>query len=885
MRAYFKKLFIVIFCNLLTISAYSQGTWQVSRLSQQDWVDSVFKSMDLDRKLGQLFMVAAYSNKDSAHIREIQKLIVEHHLGGVIFMQGGPMRQARLNNYYQSISKVPLLVSIDGEWGLAMRLDSTIAFPKQMTMGALRDNKYIYEMGVEVGRQCKRLGIHVNFAPSVDINSNPANPVIGFRSFGEEKKNVSNKASSYMRGMQSQHMLGCAKHFPGHGDTGTDSHHSLPVVNHSRRRMDTMELYPFKKLIKDSVAGVMVAHMKVPAYDTVRNRATTLAPEVVTGLLKNELGFTGLVFTDALNMRGVTQYYKPGEVDLLALQAGNDVLLFSEDVPTATLEIKKAFAEGRLDSNNVFASVKKILAWKYWAGLNQYKPVELINLTEDLNNAKAKTIRQTLYEQSLTLVRNKQKVLPILALDSIQYGSVALNMPKDNAFQSTLTRYACFDNYALNFNNSTASYDSAIAKLSACKLVVIALGGYSAKPVNNYGMSDNAFRLISALHQRTKIVLVLFGTPYAIKYFEDIQTIIAAYEDNYTTNRAAAIALFGGAKFEGKLPVSVSKRICEGTGENTVYLKRLKYTDLPEMEGMSAKILSKIDTIAMRAIFSKAMPGCQIMVVRNGNVIYDKNFGYLAYDKFEKVSTETIYDVASVTKVSSTLQAVMRLYDEGRLDITQTASFYLPELKGTNKENMIIQEILIHQAGLPAFLEYWKHTLDSTRKPSAVYYSHMKDSLFRNQVSKDLYAKDDLRDSLWKWTIACAMPHHKEDCPPYRYSDVGFIIMNHIVERITGMPQDVFMQSYLNGLGMYNSGFNPLRRFPEARIAPTEVDNYFRHATIRGTVHDQGASMFGGVSGHAGLFSTANDLAKLYQMNLQDGEYCGKKILYRRCCS
>ncbi len=867
----FSLVFVTIVTNLFAQSRSSQ-------LDREAWVDSVFNTMGRDQKLGQLFMVAAYSNKDSNHANFIEKLIRDNAIGGLIFMQGGPLRQARLNNRFQAAAKVPLMISIDGEWGLNMRLDSTIAFPKQMTLGAIQDEQRIYKMGAEIGRQCKRIGIHVNFAPVIDINSNANNPVIGYRSFGEEKKKVTAYGTAYMRGLQDNRVLACAKHFPGHGDTDTDSHMALPAVNHSRKRLDSVELYPFKKLIKDSVASVLVAHMFIPSLDTIK-RASTLSRAIVTDLLKVKLGFKGLIFTDALNMKGVSKFFKPGEVDLLALKAGNDVLLFSEDVPTAIFAIKRALADGSLDSNQVYGSVKKILSAKYWAGLSNYKPVELANLYEDLNNGMAKALRQELYEKAITLVKNSDKILPIRELNKEGYASLCINIVNDNVFQPTLSKYACFDHYLTTYNAKSIDYDTLINKLSRKSTVIVSLNGLAAKPVNNnnYGISDNVFRLISALQQRTNVIVVVFGTAYSLKHFDLVKTLICAYEDNYTVHKAVAAAIFGAAKFEGKLPVSVSPKLCEGTGELTVSLKRLRYTSVPEMEKMDSRILNKIDTVALKSIFNKATPGCQILVVRNGNVIFERNYGNLKYDKTEPVTSETIYDVASVTKVAATLQGLMKLYDEGLFHTDSLAITYLPELKKSNKKSLLIQEILLHQAGLPAFVEYWKRTLDSSGHPSEKFYCNESDNNFNYEVAPGLYAGKFLRDSLWKWTIQSNMPAFKEPCPPYRYSDVGFIMMNKTIERISGLPENEFMAPMYESLGMYNTGFNPLNRFPINRIAPTEVDNYFRHREIRGTVHDQGAAMFGGVAGHAGLFSTANDLAILFQMNLQDGEYGGQQ--------
>ena len=349
-------------------------------LAQKKWVDTLLNSMTIDEKIGQLFMIQAYSNKDDTHTNSIENLIEKHHIGGLIFMQGTPKMQAKLNNKYQSISKIPLLIGFDGEWGLDMRLKNTYRFPWNMTLGAIRNNKLIEDFGEQVGKHCKRLGIHINFAPVVDINTNPENPIIGNRSFGEGRENVTQKALSFIKGIQSQHVLANAKHFPGHGDTAADSHITLPVLDFDVERLDSIELYPYKKIFKNKLASVMVAHLSVKALEPNKELPTSLSYKVVTSLLKEELKFKGLILTDALNMKGAANFAKPGDIDLAALLAGNDMLLIPEDVPAAIVKIKNALSERIISEERIDFSVRKILKAKYWAGLNEFKLVEVDKL-------------------------------------------------------------------------------------------------------------------------------------------------------------------------------------------------------------------------------------------------------------------------------------------------------------------------------------------------------------------------------------------------------------------------------------------------------------------------------------------------------------------------
>jgi beta-N-acetylhexosaminidase len=433
-------LLLVLIHFGITNSGFSQHSPPFSGYPQQ-WVDSLMSSMTLKEKVGQLFMVAAYSNRDSVHVNEIKKLVNDHNIGGLIFFQGGPVRQAKLTNEYQELARIPLLIAMDAEWGVGMRLDSTIRYPYQMALGAIRENKMIYDMGADIAAQFKRLGMHVNFAPVVDVNNNARNPVINFRSFGEDRENVTTKGLAYMNGMQDSGILACAKHFPGHGDTDVDSHQDLPVINHSVERLNEIELYPFRKLIREGLGSIMVAHLNIPALDPAPRQASTLSHPIVTGLLKDSLGFGGIVFTDALNMEGVAKYFKPGEVDLNAFLAGNDVLLYSLDVTRGIDLILNAVKQGRIDVATIDSSVRKILQLKLWAGLNRQKPVDLKNLTEDLNKPQYQVLQRKLVAGSFTLLKNENNRIPLERLDTLRIASVTLGENLRSIFHERLDDY------------------------------------------------------------------------------------------------------------------------------------------------------------------------------------------------------------------------------------------------------------------------------------------------------------------------------------------------------------------------------------------------------------------------------------------------------------
>ena len=884
-----KPTIIFLLAILLLFLSWNNPKNKKSSLTQDQWVDSVMQSLTMEQRIGQLFMVAAYSNKSEKHTKEIDKLITDHHIGGLIFFQGGPVRQGILTNRYQAESKVPLMIGMDAEWGLSMRLDSTLYFPKQMTLGAIQDDKYIYKMGAEVARECRRLGVHINFAPVVDININPNNPVIGVRSFGESKINVANKGIAYMKGLQEHRVMATGKHFPGHGDTESDSHLSLPVITHDKKRLNEVELYPFRKLIEDSIMSIMVAHIHVPAYDNRENMATTLSKNVVTDLLKTELGFQGLIFTDALNMKGVSSFHKPGEVDLKALMAGNDVLLYAEDVPTAIDKILKAIRKNDLTEDEVNDHVRKILKAKFWLGLNENKPVEIVNLYEDLNSSKGKAVQMEVYAKSLTLVSNKNNYLPIKILDTTSFASIAIGLDSGNLFQKMLDNYATIDHFTINKNSEEIKFNELLEKLKKYEVVIIGLHNTNIFNSKNFGISENSKKFIAKLQLQNKTVLSVFGNPYSLKYFSDAPNLICAYEDNEVTNTLVPQLIFGGITVNGKLPVTANTKLPAGKGLATnLSVNRLGYA-FPENVKMDSRTLSYIDSICFKTIREGAAPGCQILVAKDGAIIFDKSYGYLSYDQSQKVNSQTLYDIASITKVAGTMQAFMFLQERGLIDLDKKASYYLPEFNGTNKEDLELRDILTHQAGLIPFIPHWKRTVD-TSTFDTLYYSKIRSKQFPNEVIPGLYSMATMEDSIWKWTIQSNLlvvpdgdkkskkKKRSEEKHDYVYSDLGFYIAKRIVERITNQAIDEFVtDNYFTPLGLRNIMYKPLEKISINRIAPTEDDKYFRKALVRGNVHDQGAAMMGGVGGHAGIFSNAHDLAVLMQMNLQKGYYGGTR--------
>ncbi len=840
------------------------------------WADSVIKTLTPEERIGQLFMVAAYSNKDKTHIKEIKKLVKEYKIGGLIFFQGGPLRQANLTNEYQAISKVPLFVAMDAEWGLAMRLDSTVRFPRQMTLGAIQNDSLIYTMGVEIARQFKRIGMQINFAPDVDINNNPLNPVIGTRSFGENKYNVTSKALMYMQGMQNNGVLANAKHFPGHGDTDSDSHKTLPTIKSSRARLDTLELYPFKQLMSKGLGSMMVAHLSIPALDTTPNQPSTLTKRIVTGLLKDTLGFKGLVFTDAMNMQGVTKFYKPGEADLKAILAGNDVLLFPEDVPTAIKKIKEAVDSGLVTQEEIDKRCLKILKAKQWAGLNHYTKIKTKNLYKDLNTINAEVINRKLTEASLTLLQNKNNIIPIKNLDTLRIASLSLGNKEVNAFQQMLSNYANVAHFGIDKEAKKPAFDTILSQLKNYNLVIIHLNNTNNKPDKDFGLEPKVMDLLKAVMRQSKVIVNVSANPYILAKMDSIQfadAVVMSYEDTDLSGSYAAQLIFGGVAASGKLPVTASSYFKLGTGITTKAV-RFKYT-IPEELGIDSKALSKIDTIALKGIKDKVYPGCQVFIAKDGKVIYQKSFGYHTYSKKEKVKNDDIYDLASVTKIGASTPSIMKLYDAKKVKVNEKLVTYLPMLKGSNKENIIIREMMAHQAGLKDWIPFWGKTMNNGAYNPAIYNNSQND-IYTKRVAEHLYINKNYEDTIYKQIIESPVKEKGK----LLYSDLGYYFLKKIIEQQTSMTEDEYTyKTFYAPLGLTTMGYKPRERFDTNRIIPTELDKKFRKQLVHGDVHDQGAAMLGGVGGHAGLFSDANDLGVMMQMYLNHGTYGGTRYI------
>jgi len=872
-----KRILFIAMLGFLLSTVQTQAQYS-SAFNASHWVDSVFNTLTPQERIGQLMIIRAHSNLGQQHIDQVVDEIRKYNVGGLCFFQGGPVRQANLTNYYQSIAKTPLMISIDGEWGLGMRLDSMINFPRQLLIGAVPDAQLAYQTGRAIALQCKRMGIQVDFAPDVDINNNPANPVINDRSFGEDKYRVAVMGVQFMKGMQDAGVMACAKHFPGHGDVAVDSHFDLPVINKTRGQLDSLELYPFRQMIKEGVGMIMVAHLAIPAIDTTTNQPTSLSYKNVTGLLKNELGYKGLVVTDGLEMKGVTKYYPGGLAGSQSILAGNDMLCVPEDVPGVIASVLQYIQEGKLSQNDMDGRVKKVLLAKYNLGLQQPPFIDTTNLAADLNQH-TEQLNRLLAANALTVLRkNNSGLLPMAKTKKIAYLAVGLDTL--TTFGKRLQQDFAADPYFFNYKNDLRAVTMLLATLKdKYDAVVIGLHNYSRRPANNFNLSTSAITLVNQVQQQMPTVTFAFGNPYAIKNIQQATNLVAGYEDIASVHEAAANLLLGQLVAKGKLTVTVSDSLLFGDGSH--YNNYFAAASLASV-GLKETLVAKIDSIATDAIQQHATPGCVVLVAKDGKIAFEKSYGYTNYDSLEATNREMIYDLASVTKVSATTVSVMKLYEEGKLNLDQTIGHYLPWVKGTNKAGITLRNLLLHQAGLIAYIPFYREAADKSKVMKPGYFMPSPSATYNIPVANNLYMRNDFADSMYQKILDSKMgPANK-----YVYSDNDFIFLGKVVEAISGLPLEQYVhETFYLPLGMMTTTFRPTERFALNTIAPTENDTNFRQQLLRGTVHDPGAAMFGGVAGHAGLFSNAYDLAQLYQLLLNGGELNGVRLLQKKTIS
>jgi beta-N-acetylhexosaminidase len=876
---YVKSIIFTIFIIVLSVRGNSQKSDpSFLQYLYHPWVDSVMKTLSAERQIAQCIWVAGWSDRDTLHRDEITGLIDKFGIGGIVFFQGTPEKQAELINYYQEKSNIPLLISMDAEWGAGMRLEKIVKFPYQMTLGAISNDSLIFRFGKGVADQLKRAGVHINLAPVADININPANPVINYRSFGENRENVTTKSVMYMKGLQSNGIIATAKHFPGHGDTDIDSHSDLPVIKHSSQRLDSIELYPFKKLIYEGVSGIMTAHLNLPSLDTSSHLPSTLSKVIIRKLLIDSLGFKGLIITDAMNMKGVTRYFRTGEAEAKALEAGNDVVEFVTDPEAAIRETKKLLDFKRITLEDISMKCRKILAMKYSSGLSAPQKIDKEMITSDLNNNGTKALIHDLYANSITLLNNEQNIIPVKDLKNTRIATLAINRSSVTQYQERIASYKAADHYFISPGNPEESVDSLLKKLADYDLVIAGIYGLDQRPQKQFGITNELTELITRLVTGNKTIVTWFGNPYGVDRISSLLTaagLLVAYQENDFTEDLTAQIIFGGIGAKGTLPVTINGRWQSGFGLVTPGDLRIQF-GFPENAGMSSKLLEYgIDSIVANALEKRAFPGCQVIAARKGVVVFNKTYGYTTYDSLKPVDGSDLFDLASVTKVAATAPALMMLDGSGKFSTDKTLGTFVPYFRRSDKGKMLMIDILTHQAGLKAWIAYWEKTVKKSGNFKRGIYSTTPSEKYSLKVADSLYITSKYKNRIYN-----EIKHSPVTEKKYLYSDLGFIIAPDIIENLSGKKFEEYITTNLyQKIGAEDICFNPLSRYTADRIVPTEYDSLFRKQLLLGTVHDEGAAMFGGISGHAGLFATGNDLIKLLEMYRRMGSYGGEQII------
>lgn len=851
----------VLWCGLLIIFG---SLTAVGQANKEKWVDSVFHTLSLNEKIGQMFMTRISSHVEPDILKTIEKKIESHHIGGVIFTTGSAGRQARITNRIQSNVSIPLLISQDASAGLGHLLDSALTFPIPLAQGAISNDSMVYWMSREVGRQMRVLGIHMSLSPNAStIGAETTNRDLFY---GDDPMAVGRKSMLHMTGLHDEGVLSCAKFFPLK---------SIAVIDQKGKSQiklyhDSLLSYPYRALFKNGLNAVIPDATDLPEYfeakkSDLRKKVSenTFAQFEAGNFLHQPMNYDGVVIIDIQTLQSVTDKFEPGDGELFAFQAGADLMITDNDLDAAFRKIKKLIRTEKQYGTRLDQRVKKILGLKYDAGLSEVQPVNIDLLETNLHTTKNRLLRIQSYKNSITVVNDDRNMLPILSLEDKNFTClIAGDTSRGKIFYKTVKKY-------VRAIPLIVTGDLQEVDLSAQDVIIAALF-----PSTTPKVLQNVLYVLETLQAHQQIIIADFGCkifkPHAARY----PTIITGYTDDEDIVHLVPQAIFGGLPVEGVLPVKYGD-ILSGTAFKNGGLKRLSYS-FPEDGGIDGNTLKKIDRIAREAIADGATPGCHVLVAKKGKVIYDKSFGHLTYDKQIPVTDETIYDLASLTKVSATLQAVMFMQERNLIDINKKISVYLPELKGSNKKDITIVDMLTHQAGLAPFVPLWPLTVEGPAF-MPIYYSSRQSVRYPLQISPSLFGSNVLKDSVWSWIRYSKMLEKPMRTPySYRYSDLGFMMFKQLSERILNQPlEDFLFQNFYEPLGAYSLGYNPLKNFPQQSIAPTELDTLFRRALVLGTVHDERAAMLGGVSGHAGLFGTANDLSKLGQMLLQEGAYGG----------
>jgi beta-N-acetylhexosaminidase len=859
-------------------SSRDNDSWSepaVLEMMAEIYADSVLATLTLDEKIAQLIMLDVYPKKDENYYRTIDRWVKEKKVGGIIFFRGEPAEIAKLSKRFSAIASVPLWIGMDAEWGISMRVDSIRRLPYAMTLGAITDNYIVREYGFLVAQQCRRLGVNMNMGPVADVNNNPRNPVINYRSFGENPRNVSLKAIAYYLGMNDAGVISVAKHFPGHGNTDTDSHIELPVVYDTKQLIDSVHLLPFKELIRYGIPAIMCAHLYVPAFDSRENMASSLSSVMLNGLLIDQLNFTGIVMTDALGMQGVSKYNKPGQTEVRALLAGNDILLMPENPQIAIDSIKRAIQDGRMKEEIINEKCRKLLKFKYIYLNNPSQIDKFDGIPAELNNQDVSDFIFRVYSNAMTLVYNNDSVLPFNELSDSTVAVVTIGKQTETDFIRTLKQYYPVRQIIVSGAPGEMEIHRTISSIQEFKKVIICVYGMNNSAAKRYGINESCSRLIQRISEVKKSITILFGNPYGLNFLVNPKTsssLIVAYEENEEAERAVALGIAGLLPFKGRLPVTAGG-FSHGTGIVQHSESVLQIVDPADLN-LNLDALLAIDTIAQMAIDAGTTPGCQIVLAQWGKVFYYKSFGFHTYEKKVPVRNSDLYDLASLTKILATTVAIMKLFEEEKLLLSDQIEKHLPWTQHSPVGKLNISEIMAHQSGLVSWIPFYKKTIENDSLRS-LYFSKTKTDEFNISVADNMWMLQSYRDTIFNRILDTKLLRKR-----YRYSDLGFILLKELVEEITGESFEQYLdRCFYKPMQLGTMTFNPLKKFPKERIIPTEDDTTFRKQLIHGYVHDQAASMLGGISGHAGLFGNAMDVAAMMQMFMDHGRYAGKIYL------
>ena len=905
----FKRILLAVAAVALSLSAMARGNAKlpnlfnnVNQVAMEQWVDSVFASLSPEARIGQLIVAAVTPRSNDATRDLVKRLVAQNLVGGLIYENSTIAEQAEVTNLAQSLASVPLMITIDGEWGLGMRLKEVPNFQRNLILGALNDDMLLYEYGREVARQCRRMGIQVNFAPVLDVNDNPLNPVIGDRSFGESPELVARHAIAFARGLEDGGVMAVGKHFPGHGNSSEDSHKTLPVINKTLQEINTCELVPFRKFIDAGLSGILTAHLLVPSIDGGK-APTSLSHECIGTLLRNEMDFNGLIFTDALNMKGATQMLK-GSPCVNALLAGNDVLLMPDNVTDEIAAIKAAIASGKLSQSMIDERCKKILRYKYALDLTSRQQVNMANLESDINSQKAAVLKRQLTAGSITVIKNNDNILPIHNLQSRRIAVATIGNENGTAskFQRRCADYAEVKRFDLDKAGSASALAEQLHD-GHFNTIIVEVG------TDN---EDNRAALNTVVKKCKNVIVVITCKPYEIRNYgmaithKHVKAVVLTYENSTLAEDYAAQTIFGGNAANGNLPISLAfegKKTRYDAGHGIHYdANRLGYS-IPAEVGLDNRLTAQIDSVCRLGVQQHAFPGCQVIVARHGKIVYKGSFGTIDYGSTVKVNDNTLFGLASVSKATGTISGVMKAFDDGKFRLDDKASHYIPGLRDGDKQDITFRDLLYHETGMPASLNMWQMMMDPNTY-SGVLIAGAEDANHPIKVMNGAWGHKDARlrtdilsttktdkfniaiaDGIWGGrvtydSIMNRMYHVKLGKKKYLYSCCNFSLLADAVQRMTHSPLNYYVNNYIFApLGAYHTLYRPLSKFSRDEIAFTEKDTFLRRQHIHGYVHDELAAFSGGVQGNAGLFSNANDLAKLFQMWLNGGTYGGVRML------